>query len=103
MLSNNVLAHFFSYIKKVKPALTSLRTTHTQNTHHTHHTHIHTCTLTHTHNTHTQTHTWIAFMQAVWSHICNWLRDHQGADELGMQYFRSHSLGSLQYICEVIL
>jgi len=25
MLSNNVLAHFFSYIKKVKPALTALR------------------------------------------------------------------------------
>ena len=49
------------------------------------HTHTHTpyTTCTHTHTTHTQTahETHTNSLQAVWSHICNWLRDHQGGGE----------------------
>ena len=65
---------------------THIPTTHTHTkytTHHTHHTpHMHTQTHT-THTTHTCTHTHNTHecLQAVWSHICNRLGDHQGGDE----------------------
>ena len=70
----------------------------------THTTHTHAHTYTHTYITHTHTHTHDRSMTA--SRQCEATFDleiKQEVSESGMQYFRSHSLGSLQYTCSIII
>ena len=90
--------------------------THTHNMHiqtHIHITHTHTQTYTHTHmRAHTHTHTYTHMhththdRSMTASRQCEAIFDleiKQEVSESGMQYFRSHSLGSLQYTCSIII
>ena len=98
LVHEDTFPHTYIYILFVSPTPTPTNT-HTPTP--TTHTHTNTHTHTHTH-THAHTRTW----NMTPSRQCEATFDlqiKQEVSESGMQYFRSHSLGSLQYTCSIII